>query len=83
MGIYRSIAIEVLQKSDKALTPSEIWEKAIELNLVNNANIVGKTPVATLASLLLRETNKGTYNGIPTVFSYEVSPRRYMIKFKK
>lgn len=80
MGIYRNIAIEVLHKSDKALTPSEIWDRAIELQLVNNAAIEVKTPVATLASLLLRETNKGTYNGSPTVFTYETSPRRYAIK---
>lgn len=77
---YREIAIEVLKQAQEPMTPSQIWEKAIEEKIVQNKNIVGKTPMATLASLLLRETNKGTYRGNETVFLFKKNPRRYWLK---
>lgn len=79
---YREIAIKVLETEEDPMTPKQIWAKALDMGLIDTKCIKGKTPVATLGSLLLRETNKGKYKGEDSVFEYENSPRRYWLKSK-
>ena len=77
---YRDIAIKVLKAAKEPMTPYQIWDKAIQMNIVDTNTIKGKTPMATLASLLLRETKRGIYKGKKTIFEYVDAPRRYWIK---
>lgn len=77
---YREIAICVLKETDRPLTPKEIWEIAETKGIVPQNEIEGKTPIATMASLLFRESNKGYFKGKETPFKFTKSPRRYWLE---
>lgn len=79
---YREIAIAILKEAKEPITPNEIWERAVEKNLIRLEDIQGKTPKATLASLLFRESNKGTFHGEKTPFKFTTSPRKYWLEDK-
>lgn len=79
---YREIAICVLSEADRPLTPKEIWEIAEKKDIIPKDEIEGKTPIATMASLLLRESNKGYFKGQETPFKFIKSPRRYWMEGK-
>jgi hypothetical protein len=52
---FKEAAIEILKKSSVPLTASEIWNKIKENNY--DVGIKGKTPAATLATVLLYSSN--------------------------
>lgn len=45
---FIDLIIETLTIVKEPLSPKEIWEKAIELNIAHKVNSSGKTPWATL-----------------------------------
>lgn len=51
---FKEAAVEILKDSDIPLSASEIWEEILKRNLVDTK---GKTPVATLTTILLYSSN--------------------------
>lgn len=47
---FIQLAIKTLEKSGKPLSPNEIWETALELNITENFNTEGKTPWASIGA---------------------------------
>lgn len=49
---YLELTKEVISKTQQALTPNEIWEKAVELGVDKKMEIKGKTPWNTIGARL-------------------------------
>ncbi|MDD3416171.1 MAG: winged helix-turn-helix domain-containing protein [Lachnospiraceae bacterium] len=77
---YREAIIKVLHEAEHPMSTNEIWKVVIEKKYLDVTTIQGKTPEATMASLLYREVKKGTVNNIKTVFgATETTPKRYYL----
>ena len=51
---FKEAAIEILKKSDTPMSASEIWDEIVKLDLIKSN---GKTPSATLNSIILYNSN--------------------------
>jgi len=78
---YREAIISALRMSGDPLTTSEIWNVIVKNMLLDLNSIKGKTPQATMASLLYRELKKSSFNGHETIFaSNGEKPTKYYLK---
>ena len=74
---YIELAKEVLLKTQQALTPNEIWAKAVELGLDKAMEINGKTPWNTIGARLYVDISEN----IETIFVItNRKPTRFFLK---
>jgi len=77
---FKDYAKEVLLKSDIPLTPQEVWDRGVELELDKKLNSKGVTPWNTISAQLFTDTR----DNINTIFvKVGKRPSRFYLKSKE
>jgi len=61
---FTDLAKDVLDTVKQPMSVNDVWEKALEMGLVQKLGSVGKTPVATLGARMYGDTKYGGENSI-------------------
>ena len=79
---FWTIIIDTLERVQSPLTPSEIWQKAEEFNILDGFSRTGKTPEATIAAKCYTDIHE---NGTDSeLVKASVKPTRFTLrKFEK
>jgi len=76
---YKNLGIEVLRNSETPLTPGKMWEKAIELGLIQHNDKKQKASlVATLHNDSIKSNGKGVFEVVskkPTIYRLSETPQ--------
>jgi len=80
MNQFLQLAYNVLKKIDKPLIYQDIWEKAVELDLIKNLKTNGKTPWATVGAQLFVDVRD---NPSSTFIKVGKRPTKFYLKEKE
>jgi len=61
---FWDIIERTLEAVKEPLSPKEIWEKAVDLNITNGFETTGKTPWATIGAYIYTDINRGGENSV-------------------
>lgn len=73
---FYQLAYDILENADKPLTIDEIWDKAVELGLVDKLGSCGRMPKVTLTARIYLEAGK---EEDPTIIKVSDKPSKFIL----